>query len=278
MVKKFLKDKVAIMCVLIITFIIILGIFAKQIAPNDPYIQNIAHRYAGSSIQYPLGTDALGRCILSRLIYGIRTTLFIAFLTMIGTIFVGSLVGIISGFFGGIIDEILMRFCDIMMSFPSQVMILAIVGILGVGINNVVFAYIIVKWTWYARMIRGFVLEHRHKNYMYYSQVIKSKRSYIIFKHIIPNILSEIALLATLDMGWVILNISTLSFLGLGVQAPTPEWGLMLSDAKNVISTRPEQMIAPAVLIFVVVATFNLLGDCFRDLLDIKGESLDVKS
>ena len=165
-----------------------------------------------------------------------------------------------------------------MMSFPSQVMILAIVGILGVGINNVVFAYIIVKWTWYARMIRGFVLEHRHKNYMYYSQVIKSKRSYIIFKHIIPNILSEIAVLATLDMGWVILNISTLSFLGLGVQAPTPEWGLMLSDAKNVISTRPEQMIAPAVLIFVVVATFNLLGDCFRDLLDIKGESLDVKS
>ena len=277
MVKKFLKDKVAVICVLIIAIVVILGIFAKQIAPNDPYLQNVANKYASSSMQYPLGTDALGRCILSRLLYGIKTTFFLAFLTMVGTIFVGSLVGIISGFFGGIVDEVLMRICDIMMSFPSQVMILAIVGILGVGINNVIFAYIIVKWTWYARMIRGFVLEHRHKNYMYYSKVIESKKSYIIFNHVIPNVLSEIIVLATLDMGWVILNISTLSFLGLGVQAPTPEWGLMLSDAKNVISTRPEQMIAPAVSILVVVATFNLLGDCFRDLLDVKGEGSDVR-
>lgn len=275
MVKRFLKDKVAIICVLIIAFVIILGVFANQIAPNDPYIQNVANKYASMSMKYPLGTDALGRCILSRLLYGIRTTFFLAFLTMVGTIFVGSLVGIISGFFGGIVDEILMRFCDIMMSFPSQVMILAIVGILGVGINNVIFAYIIVKWTWYARMIRGFVIEHRHKNYMYHSKVIQTKKSYVIFNHVIPNILSEVVVLATLDMGWVILNISTLSFLGLGVQAPTPEWGLMLSDAKNVISTRPEQMIAPAIAILVVVATFNLLGDCFRDLLDVK-EARDV--
>ncbi|MDO4536470.1 MAG: nickel ABC transporter permease subunit NikC [Clostridium perfringens] len=270
MIKKFLKDKVAVTCVLIIAFVVICGIFANQIAPNDPYAQDIVNKYARVSLKYPLGTDALGRCILSRLLYGIRTTFFLAFLTMVGTIFVGSLVGIISGFFGGIIDEVLMRFCDIMMSFPSQVMILAIVGVLGVGINNVIFAYIIVKWTWYARMIRGFVIEHRHKNYMYYSKVIRTKRSYVIFNHVIPNILSEVVVLATLDMGWVILNISTLSFLGLGVQAPTPEWGLMLSDAKNVISTRPEQMIAPAVAILVVVATFNLLGDCFRDLLDVK--------
>lgn len=276
MIKKIFKDKIAVICILIIATVIILGVFAKQISPNDPYAQSMANRYASVSLKYPLGTDYLGRCILSRLLYGIRTTLFLAFLTMIGTIFIGSLVGIISGFFGGIVDEILMRICDIMMSFPSQVMILAIVGILGVGINNVIFANIIVKWAWYARMIRGFVLEHRHKNYMYYSKVIQTKKSYVIFNHVIPNVLSEIIVLATLDMGGVILNISTLSFLGLGVQAPTPEWGLMLSDAKNVISSRPEQMIAPAISILVVVATFNLLGDCFRDLLDVKGGNSDV--
>ena len=270
MIKKLMKDKIAIISILIITIVCIAGIFAPQLAPHDPNMQDISNKFASFSLQYPLGTDNLGRCVLSRLIYGVRTTIFLSLLTMLCTISIGTIIGIIAGYSKGFVDEFLMRFCDIMLSFPSQVMILAIVGILGVGINNVVFAYIIVKWTWYARMIRGFVLEHRHKNYMYYSQVIKSKRSYIIFKHIIPNILSEIAVLATLDMGWVILNISTLSFLGLGVQAPTPEWGAMLSEAKNVMSTNPNQMLVPGLAILIIVAAFNLLGDSFRDALDNK--------
>lgn len=270
MVKKIFKDKVAVTCILIIAIVVIVGVFANQIAPNDPYAQNIANKYAGASLQYPLGTDGLGRCVLSRLIYGIRVTIFLAFLTMVGTIFIGTLVGVVSGYFGGIVDGILMRICDVVMSFPSQVMILAIVGILGIGVENIIIANIVVKWAWYARMIRGFVMEHRYKDYMNYSKVIQSKKTYVIFNHIIPNILSEVIVLATLDMGWVILNISTLSFLGLGVQVPTPEWGLMLSDAKNVIATRPGQLIAPAVAILIVVAAFNLLGDSLRDLLDIK--------
>lgn len=270
MIKKILKDKVAFVCILIIAAVIIVGIFANQIAPNDPYAQDIANKYAGISLQYPLGTDGLGRCVLSRLIYGIRVTIFLAFLTMIGTIFIGTMVGVISGYLGGVIDEFLMRICDVMMSFPSQVMILAIVGILGIGIENIILANIIVKWAWYARMIRGFVMENKYKDYMNYSKVVQSKKTYVIFNHIIPNILSQVIVLATLDMGWVILNISTLSFLGLGVQVPTPEWGLMLSDAKDVIATRPGQLIAPAIAILTVVAAFNLLGDCLRDLLDVK--------
>ncbi|MDU7441458.1 MAG: nickel ABC transporter permease subunit NikC [Clostridium sp.] len=272
MIRKLLKDKVAVMCILIISIICIEGIFAPVLAPNDPYLQDVTNKYAFVSAQFPLGTDSLGRCVLSRLIYGIRPTIFLSMFTMACTICIGTLVGLISGYSHGFIDEFLMRICDIMLSFPSQVMILAIVGVLGVGIENVIVANIIVKWAWYARMIRGIVIQYRHKNYMLYSRVIGSKTSYVMMHHLLPNILSEIVILATLDMGWVILNISTLSFLGLGVQAPAPEWGAMLSEAKNVISTKPYAMLAPGFAILLVVAAFNLLGDSFRDLLDPKEE------
>lgn len=270
MIRKLLKDKTAIISLAIILIICLAGIFAPYIAPNDPIYQDISNKYANISLYYPLGTDNLGRCIFSRLIYGIRPTIFLSLFTMICTIVIGTIVGIVAGYNKGIIDELIMRFCDIMLSFPSQVMILAIVGVLGVGIENIVFANIIIKWIWYARMIRGMVVQYRYKNYMLYSKVINTRKSFVMIKHLLQNIMSEIIVLATLDMGWVILNISTLSFLGLGVQAPTPEWGAMLSEAKNVLATNPNQMIVPGIAILVVVAAFNLLGDSFRDALDNK--------
>lgn len=270
MIRKIFKDKIATISIFIIFMICIFGIFAPQLALHNPNVQDIVNKYSGMSSTYPFGTDRLGRCIYSRLIYGIRPTIFLSFFTMISTISIGTLIGIISGYFEGIVDEVLMRFCDIMLSFPSQVMILAVVGILGVGIENVVLANILIKWTWYARMIRGMVVQYRNKNYILYSKAVGTKNRFIIIKHLLPNIMSELVVLATLDMGWVILNISTLSFLGLGVQAPTAEWGAMLSEAKNVIATKPGQMLAPGLAISVIVAAFNFLGDSLRDLLDNK--------
>lgn len=272
LVKRLLKDKVAVVCTLIIAVIIILGIFAPVFAPNDPYATDILVRYSSPSFKYPLGTDNLGRCVLSRLIYGIRPTIFLSLLTMVCTILIGTLLGIIAGYFGGIIDEVIMRICDIMLSFPSQVMILAVVGVLGTGMQNVVLANILIKWAWYARMIRGFVLKYNNKNYMIYSKAVGSSNLFILRKHLLPSILSELIVLITLDMGWVILNISTLSFLGLGVQAPTAEWGAMLGEAKNVMASNPQQMIAPGCAILIVVAAFNFLGDSLRDILDPKSE------
>lgn len=266
-----MKDKVAISCITILAVICIMGICAPWVALHDPNAQDILNKYSGMSLAYPLGTDSLGRCVYSRLVYGIRPTIFLSLFTMLCTIAIGTLVGVIAGASRGIVDETLMRFCDIMLSFPSQVMILAVVGILGVGIENVVLANILIKWTWYARMIRGMVVSYRHKNYMLYAKVVGTPKSYIVFKHILPNIFAELIVLATLDMGWVILNISTLSFLGLGVQAPTAEWGAMLSEAKNVISTQPGQMLAPGLAILIVVAAFNLLGDSLSDALNPKG-------
>ena len=262
--KKILKDKVALMCLIILAIIILLGIFAPIISSYNPLEGSLTQKFKSPSLKHLLGTDYLGRDTFTRLIYGVRTTLFLSVATMIPTILIGLIVGLISGYFRGIIDEILMRFCDVMMSFPSQVMILAIIGALGVGIRNVIIANIVVKWMWYARMIRGNVIRQNDKNYIF-SKAIGAKTPYILKKHIIPLIMPELIVLITLDMGWMILSISTLSFLGLGVQPPVPEWGAMLSEAKNVISTRPEQMLIPGLAIVITVAAFNLLGDSFKD-------------
>ncbi len=263
--KKILKDRVALACLIILAIIVLLGIFAPVISSYNPLEGSLAQKFKSPSLKHLLGTDYLGRDTFTRLIYGVRSTLFLSVATMVPTILIGLIVGLISGYFRGIIDEILMRFCDVMMSFPSQVMILAIIGALGIGIKNVIIANIVVKWMWYARMIRGNVIRQNNKNFILFSRAIGAKTSYIFKKHIIPFIMPELIVLITLDMGWMILSISTLSFLGLGVQPPVPEWGAMLSEAKNVISTRPEQMLVPGLAIVITVAAFNLLGDSFKD-------------
>ena len=270
--KQLINNKTVLICLIIITTIVILGILAPYIAPYDPNKVRIVRKYAAMSSQHWLGCDHLGRDILSRLLYGIRSTLFLSLLTMIITIVVGSLIGLISGYQRGKLDECIMRLCDIMMSFPSQVMILAIVGVLGVGIENVIIANIVVKWAWYSRMIRSSVIKYSRKNYILFSRAIGAPHSFIICRHLLPNVMSELVVLATLDTGWVILNISALSFIGLGVQAPTAEWGLMLSEAKNVMTQHPMQMVYPGIAILIVVAAFNMLGDCLRDILDPKDQ------
>ena len=269
--KRLWSDKLAILALSILATVMIMGVFAPFFSLHDPLEQNIAFKFAGMSWEYPLGTDHLGRCIYSRLVFGIRNTVFLAMLTMVCTISIGVVIGVISGYYKGVIDEMIMRFCDVMLSFPSQVMILAIVGVLGVGIENIILANIVIKWTWYARMIRGMVAGYNYKNYVLYAKTIGKSDRFIISRHLLPNIFSEIIILATLDMGWVIINISTLSFLGLGIQPPFPEWGAMLSEAKNVLMSHPSQMIAPGLAILVVVASFNILGDALRDMLDVKG-------
>lgn len=270
LIKQVISNKTALICLIIIITIIVLGILAPYIAPFDPNKVRIVRKYAAISSEHWLGCDHLGRDIFSRLLYGIRSTLFLSLLTMIITIIVGSIIGLISGYQRGKLDECIMRLCDIMLSFPSQVMILAIVGVLGVGIENIIIANIVVKWAWYSRMIRSSVIKYSRKNYILFSRAIGAPHSFIIYRHLLPNVMSEVVILATLDTGWVILNISALSFIGLGVQAPTAEWGLMLSEAKNVMTQHPMQMVYPGIAILIVVAAFNMLGDCLRDILDPK--------
>jgi len=263
-------DKLAILCLSLLLLVITAGIFAPILAPHNPLEMNILQKYAGASQTYPLGTDQLGRCILSRLLFGIRTTVFFALVTTCITIAIGTLLGIVSGFFRGKVDEIIMRFCDIMLSFPSEVMILAIVGVLGPGLLNVVIANILAKWAWYTRMIRSVVIQYIDKDYIRFAKVSGCSTGHIMRKHLLPGVSGEVAVFATLDTGWVVLNISALSFLGLGVQAPTPEWGMMLNEARNVMITHPTHMIAPGLAIVIIVAVFNFLGDSLHSAINPK--------
>lgn len=270
MAKRFFQNRTAVFTTLAVLIIALIGIFAPVIAPNDPYETNIINKFASYSVQYPLGTDQLGRCVLSRMIYGIRPTLGLAALTMAGTLGIGAVLGIIAGYFRGIAEEIIMRIVDVMLSFPSQIMVFAVVALLGVSVQNVIIANVFIKWAWYARMIRTGVMQYRDKNFVQFSRCVGMPERFILFRHLLPSITSDLAVLASLDIGWAIINISTLSFLGLGVQAPTPEWGAMLNEAKEVLTSNPTQMLAPGIAIVALVCCFNLLGDAMRDVLDPK--------
>lgn len=270
MLKRVLSHKGARFTLIFILLIGLIGVLAPILSPNDPYKVDLLNKFAKISLEYPLGADQLGRCILSRMIWGIRSTLGLAILTMLGTIGIGAFMGLVSGYFRGVTDEIIMRLVDVMLSFPSQIIVFSVVALFGIDVRNVILANIFIKWAWYARMIRTNVLKYREKNFINYSRVIGNSRLFILTKHLLPSIASETAMLASLDIGWAIINISTLSFLGLGVQAPTPEWGAMLNDAKEVFISNPLQMIVPGVAIVVLVSLFNLLGDYLRDALDPK--------
>ncbi len=270
MFRRILRHSGAMTTIVIIAVIAVMGVLAPWIAPNDPYTADLMHKFAKPCLEFPLGADHLGRCILSRLIWGIRPTLGLAFLTMLGTMAIGIVMGLLSGYLRGWVDEVIMRIVDIMLAFPSQIMVFAVVALFGINVQNVILANVLIKWAWYARMIRTNVIKYRESNFINYSKVIGNSEIFTLTRHLLPSIASETAMLASLDMGWAIINISTLSFLGLGVQAPTPEWGAMLNDAKEVFSSNPIQMIAPGVCIVVVVCMFNLLGDMLRDALDPK--------
>ena len=270
MVGRLIRNRAAVGTIGLVLIVALIGIFAPFIAPNDPYATDILNKFAGFSQQYPLGTDNLGRCILSRMIYGIRPTLGLAVLTMLGTIGLGALMGLLAGYFRGIVEEVIMRTVDVMLSFPSQIMVFAVVALLGISVQNVILANVFIKWAWYARMVRTGVMQYRDRNFVRFSRCIGTPESFILFRHLVPSIAADLAVLSSLDVGWAIINISTLSFLGLGVQAPTPEWGAMLSEAKNVLTSNPVQMLVPGIAVVILVAAFNLMGDALRDVLDPK--------
>ena len=267
---RFMNDKLALVTAAFIIVVIVLSLLAPIIAPYSPASQNIANKFASPSAEHWLGTDQLGRDILSRLLWGGQVTVLWSLAVMACTIGIGIVLGVAAGYCRGRVDEIIMRLCDIMLSFPQEVLVLAIVGVLGTGIFNILLAQVIAKWAWYVRMIRSVVLQFMNKPYIHFAQVAGCTPRHIIVKHLLSGALGEICVLATLDVGGIILSISALSFLGLGVQPPTAEWGMMLNEAKKVLSINPWQMIPPGVAIFLVVAAFNFLGDSIQEALEPK--------
>ncbi|MBK3495058.1 ABC transporter permease subunit [Viridibacillus sp. YIM B01967] len=272
MKRKLLSHKLMMISSSIIFFMIVLALFASFFAPNDPNLVDIAQKLHGPSSQFPLGTDHLGRCILSRLIFGTQTSLGTAFLVMGLMMMISISLGIFAGYTGGKVDYIFMRICDILMAFPSFLLSLALVGILGPGLVNLILAMVLVQWVFYARVIRGMVLSVKEQNFVLAAKICGTPKLVIIIKHILPAIISQVVVLIFMDIGGIILAISSLSFLGLGIQPPEAEWGMMINDSKPFFRNYPSLMLYPGMIIFIVVIAFNLFGEALRDALHIKKE------
>lgn len=259
-----------IMSSIVLLLFFLISILAPWIAPHDPIQVNLALKLSSPSWEFPLGTDHLGRCNLSRLFYGARVSLGFASLIFAASLGIGLLVGTLAGYKGGWIDLMLMRFCDGVMAFPNLVLVLGIVGLLGPGLWQVVLALMMVQWVYYARMIRGMIVSMKEQNFITAARVSGSSTGKIIWRHLLPNVLPPILVMGTLEMGWAIMDISALSFLGLGIQPPTPEWGAMIQEGKGFIRSHPELMIYPGLMILFVVISFNVLGESLSERLGIK--------
>lgn len=264
------KNKMAMTGFVIIALLILVAILAPLFSPHDPIEQHLNLRLLSSSWQYPLGTDDLGRCIMSRLIYGTRVSLQVGIIVVGITAISGTLLGLVAGYSGGIVDEVIMRIVDVFLAFPGLILALVIAGFLGPGLFNVMLALSVVGWTKYARVVRGCVLSVKEKAFVEAARALGGGNFYIMFRHVLPEALPSVIVLATLGMGGVILSAAALSFLGLGAQPPMPEWGSMLNSGRTFLQVAPRLTIFPGLAIMITVLAFNFSGDGLRDAFDIR--------
>lgn len=240
------------------------GAFAPLLAPNDPLAVEMGARLADPSWRYPLGTDHLGRCVLSRLLYGTRLSLFHALLVLAAVFAVSIPVGLLAGYAGGRTDRFIMRIIDVLLAFPSLILSLAVAAMLGPGALHLLLAFAVVWWAGYARIIRGLVLQLKQRDYITAARAAGSSQGRIVFDHILRNAARPIGVLASMELGTILLSLAGLSFLGLGAQPPTPEWGVMLGDSRPYMQTVPELMLYPGLAIALSVLGFNLLAEGLR--------------
>ena len=265
---KVFRNKAALAGLLTILFFIFIAVFAEFIAPYSPYEQNLADRLQPPSKSHLLGTDDLGRDILSRIIYGARISLAIGLISVALALGIGVSAGLVSAYYGGIVDTLLMRLFDVMLAFPTILLAMAIMAVLGPDLENAMIAVGIVNIPTFARIVRASALIVKEQEYVMAAQALGQSNSKIIFRHILPNIVGPITVQVTLSYGGSILNAAGLGFLGMGAQPPTPEWGAMLSQARSFIISAPWTVTFPGIAIFLSVLGFNILGDGLRDFLD----------
>jgi peptide/nickel transport system permease protein len=244
------------------------AIFATLLAPYDPLAQALSSRLEPPSPAHWLGTDQLGRDLASRIVYGARISLVVGLVVVLSAGMFGTLIGFIAGYVGGLVDEGLMRLTEVFLAFPPLILAMAIAGALGPSLTNAIIAIAAVTWAVYARIARGQVLSLRRREFVEAARSIGASRLRILVRHIAPNAVAPLLIQASFDMGAVIIAAAGLSFIGFGAQPPTPEWGVMISEGRNFISTHPWLPLFPGLAILLAVGAFNLLGDGLRDLLD----------
>ena len=262
--KKIKKIKVIITSVLAL-LIVLLAIFAGVIAPNDPYKTSATAIRTAPSQEFLFGTDNLGRCVFSRVLYGARTTIAATFILVAISFIIGSIIGILCGYYGGILDEIMMRIADIMLAFPQMVVAIAVAGILGGGLASAMIALGITMWTGFARLARSHTLAIKHFPYVPAARLAGKSGPVIMVTHILPNIIAPILTNALTQIGTTMIGISGLSFLGLGVVPPKAEWGSMINESRAYIQIAPWAVLYPALATIITIIVFNYLGDCVME-------------
>jgi peptide/nickel transport system permease protein len=263
-----LRDPSIAVGVTIMLVFLLAALFAPLLSPNDPLAQNVLAGLKPPSAEHLLGTDKLGRELLSRILYGARISLFVGLSVVLIAGAVGTLLGLIAGYVGGWADEALMRITDIFFAFPALILAMAIAGALGPSLQNALIAISAVTWPVYARLIRGQVLSLKQREFVLAARTVGVPRRWIVLRHLLPNMLAPLLVQASFDMGAAITSVAGLSFIGFGAQPPTPEWGVMISEARTYMATAWWLATFPALAIMLVVGGFNILGDGLRDLLD----------
>ena len=252
----------------ILVLLVLVAVAAPLLAPYDPLEQNLYQRLEAPSWGHPLGTDEFGRDICSRIIYGARISLRIGFICISIALVVGTTLGLLSGYYGGLMDALIMRLVDLMLAFPSILLAIGIVAVMGPGIDNVMLAVSIVLVPQYARLVRASVLSIREMAYVEAARALGATDRRILWASVLPNCLAPLIVQSTLSLATAILDAAGLSFLGLGAQPPTPEWGAMLSGGRALLFQAPWVMTFPGIAIFIVALGLNLCGDGLRDALD----------
>lgn len=246
---------------LIMIFYIGMAIFAGALSPHDPLQVDVTNRLQPASVEYPLGTDSLGRCVFSRIIHGARNSLLSAAVVLVVTVSVGAMIGLVAGFFGGRCDYLVQRLLEGVMAFPGLILALAIAGVLGPGLENAVLALCLVHWVGYARIVRNMTLSLRERTYVQASRIAGASSLDLLRRHILPEVAPAVLVVATLDYGRIIISIAGLSFLGLGAQPPAPEWGAMLSEGKAYMQVAPQLILWPGAMIAGIVLALQLLSE-----------------
>ncbi|MCI1958029.1 MAG: ABC transporter permease [Clostridia bacterium] len=262
------KNAILFMGVTLTILIIIVAVFAPYIEPYNPTKMELSQKFIAPCSKYILGTDHLGRDILSRIIEGSRVSLLTAVFVVGISVFIGLTLGLISGYFGGAVDMVLMRIVDVLLAFPTIIFALALSTMIGTGQINLIIAICCIQWTRYARVTRGEAIMLKNAEYIDAAKTIGNSNLSIILNYVLPNVISKILILASLDMGTIILYCASLSFLGLGAQPPSPEWGVMINEGKDYIQYAPWIAVSPGIAIAVCALAFNMLGDGLRDMLD----------
>ncbi|WP_342044203.1 nickel transporter permease [Bacillus sp. OTU530] len=259
-----------------VMFVFIFLLAAPFIAPHDPVYVNMEERLRGISAEHVLGTDHLGRDVFSRILAGSQMTVGISVLVLAISLCIGVPIGLLAGYLGGKIDRFFMRMVDAFMAFPDYIVAIILSGLLGPGMFNLVFAIVMVKWVGYARLARSIVLSEKQRDYITMAKINGLSSIGVLRKHMIPHVVGNVMVLATLDVGKVILMIASLSYIGLGAQPPAPEWGAMLNEGKAFFYHAPHLMVIPGLAIMIVVLMSNLLGDFLRDRFDVKNQKGEI--